>query len=131
MNEEHSNENDQQTTTPSPDEALAALTAERDEARDSLAAARAEQAASNAAARDALRAANPHLRPDAIDGSNAAELAAAVAREQATYDHYRAAAGSNGHAAPRVPHGGTPAPTVDTSKMTARERIAYGLSLRG
>ena len=81
-----------QPQPPPSDDALAALTRERDEARDALAAARGSYAAAIAAHRDALRAANPTLPADLIDGDTTEALAASVERARGIRDAVRAAA---------------------------------------
>lgn len=125
---------EQNETPPASDGAdqLAALQAELDKARDDLAAARSAEAETVAALRDTLRAANPTLPGELIDGSSPAELAASVTRATAVRDQVLAAnpPSTNGHA-PKVPSGGQATPPADTSAMSAAEKIRFALSQRG
>lgn len=129
-------ENPNQPTQPQPqqaatnDDELAALRAELEQSRAAIAEIRTEQAAAISATRDALRAANPAIPAELIDGGTLAEVTGSVEKARATVAAVmaaQAAASANGHAvAPHVPAGGTPAPSG--AGMTAFEKIAAGLS---
>jgi hypothetical protein len=109
------------------------LRAQLETAQAALAESRTREAATTAALRDSLRAANPTLPADLIDGSNADELRASVEKATAIRDSVlaaHAAASGNGHAvAPKVPAGGGPA-TPPTEGLTPLQRIAAGLEAR-
>lgn len=123
-------EEDPQSPQAPPDTA-----AELEAARNATAEARAAQASAVAALRDHMRAANPTVPGDMIDGSTPEELAAALARGQAFRDQVLAAfeaSSTNGHAvAPVVPSGAQSAPPPDYSSMSPTEKIRAGLAARG
>jgi hypothetical protein len=123
---------DQTPRPPDLSEQLAALERERDEARDALAAARATSAAAITAVRDTLRAANPTIPPDMIDGDSVDALTASVERARAfaaqVLERHTTTHGNGGP--PAVPRGGgAPAP-IDYSKLHPHERMRIGFEQR-
>ena len=107
---------------------LATITAERDEARAQLEAARGAITANVTTLRDTLRAANPTIPPDLIDGSNAAELTSALERGRTiATDAVERAKAAAPTAGVRVPAGTGGSATGPADALKGAEKIAWAL----
>lgn len=122
-------ETEQQTASEAPD-----TTAEPDLTAE-LAAARAQTAAALAAYRTKALELEPELPPDLVAGASIEELDASLGRARGIVENVRSRVQSTvGPSSPPLPTSAGGAErrprTVDTSSMSATEKIAAGLEAR-